>query len=233
MAKLEVKDFTKWLKEQVGNCYLWGGQGESVYDLVRTLAKKNNQSNENTEKMLAYMKRNGARDIKFYDCSGLGVTYLLANKAITSDMTAAMLYDKCTPIKDNEVTEGCWAFLKNTSGKIYHIGYVVDNDMVIHAFNQEKGIIMEKRSVRKWIYAKPTFAFAFENAQKPNLDTLNIGDKVILTKDVKGYNTANNALKGKNPTVTYSSGEYYVYKFYKNAVNITKNKNVPGAWVLL
>jgi hypothetical protein len=232
MAKLDVKDFSKWLKEQVGNAYCWGAQGETVYDLVRKFAKGRNQSDEKTDKMLSYMKKYGARDIKFYDCSGLGVCYLLDKKAITEDTTAAGLYRKCTPVKDTEVTEGCWAFLKNDSG-IYHIGYVVDNDMVIHAFNQEKGVIMEKRTARKWIYAKPDFAFTFKTAQIAPKEPLKIGDKVTLTKSVKGYNTADNALKAKNPTVTYPSGEYYVYKFYKNAVNITKNKNVPGAWVLL
>lgn len=232
MAKLDVNDFSKWLKEQVGNAYCWGAQGETVYDLVRKFAKGRNQSDEKTDKMLAYMKKYGARDIKFYDCSGLGVCYLLEKKAITEDTTAAGLYIKCTPVKDNEVTEGCWAFLKNDSG-IYHIGYVVDNDMVIHAFNQEKGVIKEKRSARKWIYARPDFAFTFTKPQKPQIDTLAVGDKVTLTENVKGYNTADNALKGKNPTVTYGKGEYFVYKFYKNAVNITKNKNVPGAWVLL
>lgn len=231
MAKLNVKEFSAWLKEQVGNAYLWGGQGETVYSLVKNLAKSKGQSEENTQKMLEYMKRYGARDIKFYDCSGLGITYLLEKKAISSDMTAAMLYQKCEPIKENEVTEGCWCFLKNNSG-IYHIGYVVDNDMVVHAFNQEKGVIMEKRNARKWIYAKPTFAFAFEIAQKPQYGTLNAGDKVTLAQSIKGYNTADNALKRINPTVTYSSGTYYVYKKYNGSVNISKKKGVAGAWVV-
>ena len=231
MAKLIVKEFTAWLKEQVGNAYMWGGQNESVYDLVKILAEKKGQSSAKTEKMLEYMKKYGARDIRFFDCSGLGVTYLLEKKAITSDTTASGLYKKCEPINESEVVEGCWCFLKNDSG-IYHIGYVVDNDMVVHAFNQEKGVIMERRTARKWIYAKPTFAFAFESAQKPNVATLNIGDKVTLTESVKGYNTANNALKGIDHVAIYPSGTYYVYKKYKNVVNISKSKNVPGAWVM-
>lgn len=232
MEKLVVTDFTKWLKEQVGNAYMWGGQNESVYELVKELAKKKGQSNSSTDKMLSYMKRYGARDIKFFDCSGLGVTYLLEKKAITSDMTASMLYQKCTPIKENEVVEGCWCFLKNSNG-IYHIGYIVDNDMVVHAYNQEKGVIMEKRTARKWIYARPDFAFAFEKQQNAPVSTLNVGDKVTITESIKGYNTADNALKGCNPTVTYGKGEYYVYKIHKGSVNISKKKDVPGAWVIL
>lgn len=232
MAKLNVDDFSKWLKEQVGNAYCWGAQGETVYGLVRKFAKGRSQSDEKTDKMLAYMKKYGARDIKFYDCSGLGVCYLLEKKAITEDTTAAGLYRKCTPVKDTEVTEGYWAFLKNENG-IYHIGYVVDNDMVIHAFNQEKGVIMEKRTARKWIYARPDFAFAFEKSQKPQYDKLSVGDKVTLAESIKGYNNADNAIKGKNSTVTYPSGIYYVYKKHNGSVNISKTKGVPGAWVLL
>jgi cell wall-associated NlpC family hydrolase len=232
MPKLNVKDFSAWLMEQVGNAYLWGGQGESVYDLVRKFAKSKNQSDEKTTKTLSYMKKYGSRDIKFYDCSGLAVKYLLEHKAITSDTTASGLYKKCTPISEGDVVEGCWAFLKNESG-IYHIGYVVDNDMIVHAFNQEKGVILEKRTERKWFYARPDFAFAFDTAQNAQKEPLKIGSKVTLTKSVNGYNTANNALKSKDTTVTYPVGEYYVYKFYGKAVNITKKKGVPGAWVVL
>lgn len=233
MAKLNVRDFTEWVKDQVGNAYMWAGQGERLYDIIAMYADRNYQSESNTVKMLGFLEDKGIQDIRFYDCSGLGVTYLLANKAISCDTTAAGLYNKCEPIKDNEVTEGCWGFLKDSSGKIYHIGYVVDNDMIVHAFNQEKGVIIEKRTARKWIYARPDFAFAFDKPQKPLYDTLSVGDKVTIAESIKGYNTADNALKGKNPTVTYSKGEYYVYKKYNGAVNITRKKGTAGAWVVL
>ena len=43
---------------------------------------------------------------------------------------------------------------------------------------------MEKRTARKWIYAKPDFAFAFKTAQNAPKEPLKIGDKVTLTKSV-------------------------------------------------
>ncbi len=233
MGKLPVKEFTKWAKEQVGSAYLWGGQGESVYELVKQLAKKNGQSEDKTEKMLAYMKKMGAKDIKFFDCSGLIIKYLIENKGLAYDTTAAGLYKLCAPITESQVEEGDWCFLKDSSGKIYHIGCVVDNDMVVHAFNQEKGVIMEKRTARKWIYARPEFAFDFSGLQKSTYDYLTVGGTVTITKDIKGYNTADNALKGKNPTVTYSKGTYCVYKKCKGSVNISKKKGCAGAWVVL
>lgn len=233
MGELSVKDFSKWAKAQVGNAYLWGGQGESVYELVKQLAKKNGQSEENTEKMLACIKKMGSKDIKFFDCSGLIIRYLIDNRGLAYDTTAAGLYKLCDSINESQVEEGDWCFLRNSSGEIYHIGVIVDNDMVVHAFNQEKGVIMEKRTERKWIYARPDFAFSFESAQNAQISNLKVGDKVTLTESIKGYNTADNALKGKNPTVTYGKGTYYVYKKYNGSVNITRNKGVAGAWVVL
>lgn len=233
MAKLNVKEFSTWLKAQVGMPYLWGGQNETLFDLIRKLAKNKNQSTEKTNQMLKFLENMGIKDVHFFDCSGLIVTYLLKNKVITYDTTAAGLYKKCTPIDASEISEGCWGFLKDKDGDIYHVGVLVDNDKMVHAFNQQKGVIIEDRKIRKWIYARPDFAFAFENPQKPQYDTLSVGDKVTITQSIKGYNNADNAFKAKNPTVTYPSGTYYVYKKHNGAVNITRTKGVPGAWVVL
>jgi hypothetical protein len=228
----ELLDFLEYVESKVGCPYLWGGQGETLYDIVAKYAKGKSQSEANTVKMLGFMEDHGIKDTQFFDCSGLAVKWLLEHDKIDYDMTAAGLYRKCTPITEKEVDTGCWCFLKNSNG-IYHIGYLVDKNTVVHAFNQEKGVIKEKRTARKWIYARPDFAFSFKTTQNAPKEPLKIGDKVTLTKSVKGYNTADNALKGKNPTVTYGGGEYYVYKFYKNAVNISKKKGSAGAWVVL
>lgn len=228
----DLLDFLEYIESKVGCPYLWGGNGETLYDIVAKYAKGKNQSENATVKMLGFMEDNDIKDTQFFDCSGLAVKWLLEHGKINSDTTAAGLCRLCTPIKDSEVTTGCWCFLKNSNG-IYHIGYVVDNDMVIHAFNQEKGVIKEKRTARKWIYARPDFAFTFTSAQNVQISDLKIGDKVTLSKSVKGYNTADNALKGKNPTVTYPKGTYYVYKISNGVVNISRIKRVPGAWVVL
>lgn len=227
----ELLDFLEYVESKVGCCYCWGCQGETLYDIVAKYAKGKNQSESKTIKMLSFMEDNGIKDTQFFDCSGLGVKWLLEHGKIKEDTTAAGLYRLCTPIKENEVTTGCWCFLKNDNG-IYHIGYLVDDNTSVHAYNQEKGVIKEKRTNRKWIYARPDFAFAFEKPQKPKYDDLSVGDKVKLTESIKGYNNADNALKGKNPTVTYPSGTYYVYKKHNGSVNVSRTKGVPGAWVV-
>lgn len=228
----DLLDFLEYVESKVGCPYCWGGNGETLYDIVAKYASGKGQSDKKTVKMLGFMEDHGIKDTQFFDCSGLGVKWLLDHDKIDHDTTAAGLYRKCTPITEKELITGCWCFLKKDNG-IYHIGYLVDDNTVVHAFNQEKGVIKEKRTARKWIYARPDFAFAFTKPQKPQIDTLAVGDKVTLTESVKGYNTADNALKGKNPTVTYGKGEYYVYKIHNGSVNITKKKGSAGAWVVL
>lgn len=228
----ELLDFLEYVESKVGCCYCWGGQGETLYDIVAKFAKGKNQSENNTVAMLGFMEDSGIKDTQFFDCSGLGVKWLLDHGKIEYDTTAAGLYRKCTPITEKEVTTGCWCFLKNSNG-IYHIGYLIDDDTAVHAFNQAKGVIKENRNARKWIYARPDFAFAFEKPQKPLYDTLSVGDKVTIDKDIKGYNDECSALKGGKESVIYPKGSYYVYKKSMGSVNITRNKSVPGAWVVL
>lgn len=203
---LNRKDFSKWLKERVGCPYLWGGQGESIYGLIKKLAQQKGQGDDSTTKMLAFLEKNGTKDQIFYDCSGLGVAYLLKKGVLKVDTTAAGLYDKCKPVDAAEVVEGDWGFLKK-SGKVYHVGYVVDNDMIVHAYNQEKGVIIEKRTARQWIYARPEFAFDFSDVEKKETAVeyvVKSGD--TLGKIAKKYNTSvDNIVKAnraKYPKIT-------------------------------
>lgn len=211
MGRLSVKDFSKWLKQQVGMPYLWGGNGESLFDSIRELSAKKNQSKENTETMLSFIQKNLTGDIRFFDCSGLGVSYLLKNKGIAYDTTAKGLYRLCDPLNESQVVEGDWCFLKDSGGNIYHIGYVVDNDMVVHAFNQEKGVIMEKRTARKWFYARPNFAFDFSDLDENKKETVTVKEYVVnsgdtLWKIANKYGTTVNAIvnsnKEKYPRIT-------------------------------
>lgn len=211
MGRLSIKDFSKWLKEQVGSAYLWGGQGESVFELVESLAKRNNQSDAATAITLRYLSSHGTRDIRFFDCSGLAVRYLLDNKGLAYDTTAAGLYRLCDPVKDSEIREGDWCFLCDSGNNIYHIGYIVDNDMVVHAFDQEKGVIMEKRSNQNWIYARPEFAFDFSALEENKEETVTAKEYVVnsgdtLWKIANKYGTTVNAIvnanKEKYPRIT-------------------------------
>ena len=226
MPKVKVSEFVSYIKSTVGNAYLWGGQGETLFELVEDLAEKKGQSKVNTDKMLSFMKSSGVKDITFFDCSGLAVNFLLKNKAITSDMTADMLYKKCDKITRSDAQIGDWVFL-GTSSKKTHIGYITGENEVVHAYNQSKGVIKEKLDARSnWYFGRPNFCMEFDNIK---VET----DKIVIEQSLRAYNTAKDAELGRNPKLTYAPGEYYIYKKYGKATNITRKKGTPGAWVVI
>ncbi len=62
---------------------------------------------------------------------------------------------------------------------------------------------------------------------------LEAGMKIETLKDYPAYNSADQAKKAGATSLLYRAGSYYIYKVYNGAVNITKKKGVPGAWVIL
>lgn len=58
------------------------------------------------------------------------------------------------------------------------------------------------------------------------------GDTVHIDEDVVVYNSESDALKARNPRKTYPAGDYYVYKVSGQCVNISKNRLLPGGWIL-
>lgn len=233
MPKAKVSEFVPYIKSKVGAAYLWGGQGESIYGLIRELAKENGQADSKTDKMITYLEEQGACDMEFYDCSGLGVKFLLEKDAVGYDMTADGFYRKCKKIDKSEVKEGDMGFLVNVNGKATHIGYVVNRKTIVHALNQTRGVIEENINNRKWVFGRPDFCLEYDLEEKIDIATLKIGDKITIDKAVLGYNTAANAKGGVNPVSTYPSGTYYVFRVYSGTVNITRTKGTPGAWVAL
>lgn len=232
--KVKASEFIKWVESKVGCPYLWGGQGETLFDMVRKYCATKSQSKEATEKMITFLKKKGVVDKEFYDCSGLGVKYLLDLGAIKYDMTANGLYKKCALISMDEVRAGDWVFFIE-DGRAVHIGYMVTDSEVVHALDQTVGVIREKLSEsRGWNGAgRPEFCMIYDLPQKVDTNNLKYGDKITTTKDLNGYSNADNAFRGLKPVCTYSAGTYYVYKVYNGAVNITRHKGIPGAWVVL
>lgn len=231
--KVKTSEFIKWVESKVGCPYLWGGQGETLFDMVRKYCATKSQSKEATEKMITFLKKKGVVDKEFFDCSGLGVKYLLDHGALKYDTTADGLYKKCVLISMDEVRAGDWVFFIKDRRAV-HIGYMVTDTEVVHALDQTVGVIREKLSANKeWNgVGRPEFCMEYDLPQNTTTDDLKPGDK-ITTTDIKVYKTADNALKGKNAVCTYSAGTYYVYKVYNGAVNITRHKGIPGAWVVL
>lgn len=232
--KVKTSEFIRWVESKVGCPYLWGGQGETLFDMVRKYCATKSQSLAATEKMITFLKKKGVVDKEFFDCSGLGVDFLLSYGALKHDTTADGLYRKCVLIDKSEVRAGDWAFFLD-GARAYHIGYMVTNDIIVHALDQEVGVIREKLSDRdEWVaFGRPEFCMEYDLVEEVDFNNLKAGDKITTTKSLKGYGNADNALKGDKSVCTYSAGTYYVYKVHRGAVNITRHKGIAGAWVVL
>lgn len=67
---------------------------------------------------------------------------------------------------------------------------------------------------------------------QPATSIPNVGQTIKISNSISGHNNAADAMAGRNRTTTYKAGTYYIYKKYTNgAINITRVKGTPGAWV--
>ena len=58
-----------------------------------------------------------------------------------------------------------------------------------------------------------------------------IGKQYHVVTSVYGYISASDAVSDKNRKVTVKPGTYYIYNETSTAVNVTKTKSSPGAWI--
>lgn len=137
-------------------------------------------------------------------------------------------------------------------------GYVstttnVRNTPTGYVIGQNKaGTYIEGIKVGDWIWfdyngviaATYDFSLLDKYDMKIPTDTTNIvGAPILIERELKngtyypvfvklsGYLTAENAENGINPIKTFEPGNYFIYKTEGNLINITTNKNVPGAWI--
>lgn len=168
-----LKEFNRYLESKVGNSlYVWGAQGESLKSVVRTWVKRKENSANNVNRVMAFLDKLLPQDFYFYDCSGLGVDWLLKQRLIKSDMTAAGLYNMCTKIGKSQLQCGDWVFL-NQGGKIGHIGYVVDDKLnVIECKGREYGVIKQPLSKGAWnAFGRPDKIFKEEDTSSSNVSS--------------------------------------------------------------
>lgn len=153
---IKNETFIKYLKEQLGSCYLWGGQGESLEALKKdnfALVYKKETTEANAKRVIDYITKNEKKypEMKAYDCSGLLVNLLLQEKEVTSDMTANTIFNKCKQITKAELRKGDFVFRWNAKKtKVEHIGYYIGDNKVIHSKGRAYGVIEEDITKSTW-----------------------------------------------------------------------------------
>ena len=152
--------FIEYLKPQVGTAiYVWGGQGQTFKTRAKMVAfiKKMETSTKNANRAIALLDKRLAagipiKEIAAYDCSGLGVDFLLEEGLISKDTTAnGLYYNQCTAISKSDLQAGDLVFKKySTKNKVYHVGIYIGNGEVVHAKGRDYGVVREPISATKW-----------------------------------------------------------------------------------
>lgn len=148
-----LQEFFSYLQEQVdnGSVYVLGAQGQTGDDITESWIKvREHYISKNYTRAINHWKSQidkGYAALRAYDCSGLGMYWLYNKKKLYSgDLNAHGMYGQCDPITRKELKPGDWVFRKNSLGRKYHVGYVVDGELnVIECKGRDDGVV--KRSL--------------------------------------------------------------------------------------
>lgn len=158
MKKGNIDEFCAYLEQQVAHhsMYVWGGQGQTGNQITEYWIRKMEQ-NTGGKKVDGHYKTYADIAVDFwkkqcelgyhdvmsaYDCSGLGVHWLLMADVIATDRTSNGMFRMC------DVTDkphrGYWVFRLNDEGRATHIGYCISDSEVIHAKGRQDGVVREQ-----------------------------------------------------------------------------------------
>ena len=163
MIQLNLNDYISYLEQQVANhsIYVWAAQGQGYNVISDAWIRKMETSEVNANRAIKnWHKQVDAgygKVLKAFDCSGLGMYYLMMKMAII-DMTADRMYkDLCDPITKAQLRRGDWVFKQDSTGKKTHVGYIVDDTLrVIEAQGRDAGVVKRALSANKWnCYGRP------------------------------------------------------------------------------
>lgn len=148
-----LNDFIEYLKEQIGQPYLWGGQHTKLtpenYISVIEDRETDGSYDDGTSYVDAVIefceeKFDEGKPVLFaYDCSGLGAYWLQnVKRIIPHDANANSLMHMCSQLNTPEPPEkGWWVFRTDSNGKAVHVGYMVDNTHLIEAKGRKYGVV--------------------------------------------------------------------------------------------
>lgn len=153
MAKIKLSEFNKYLNEQVGQPYLWGGQHTLLtpanYKTVITKHEKDASNRAKVERYCEDKFASGITELYGYDCSGLGMYYLQnLTHTLPHDLSANGMMGQCDIV--DEPKRGYWLFRVNSDGKATHIGYMVSDTELVEARGRTYGVVRRRYVNRDW-----------------------------------------------------------------------------------
>lgn len=152
--------FIEYLKEQIGEPYVWGGQHTRLTPntYVSIIEKKEHDKGgyaggpSYAEAAIDFCKEKfeqGASVLYAYDCSGLGCYWLYNLKHLyRGDVNANTMMNRCD-LKNDLPKKGWWVFRLNGK-RASHIGYMIDDKYLIEAKGRKYGVVKTEFKTKDW-----------------------------------------------------------------------------------
>lgn len=227
-----LNDFINYLEQEVafGSVYVLGAQGQRYPFADKWLMTREHDSQSNVNRIKKTLEKRIAdgydpNNIGAFDCSGLGMYYLIKEGYLSSDLNANGMRGQCEVIDKANLKRGDWVFVMD-GGRATHIGYVVNDNLdVIEARGRDYGVVKTKLAERNWNhYGRPKMFKADIEAPKTIKQELKKGDKGDEVKAVQLALIANGYSLPKYGADSSFGGETYnaVCKLQK-ALGVAQN----------
>jgi hypothetical protein len=148
-----LEEFIEYLKAQVGQPYLWGGQHTKLTpENYITVIDKKETDEEYRLQAEAFCEKKfseGAEVLYAYDCSGLGCYWLYNLKHLyKGDVNANTMMGR-TKLITTAPKRGYWVF-KRSGSRAPHIGYMVSDTTLIEAKGRKYGVVETAFREKDW-----------------------------------------------------------------------------------
>lgn len=155
-----VDKFIAYLKEQLGQPYLWGGQHtrltpENYVEVIEKKEAGRGKYPDGTTYAQAAIDfcrakfDEGATVLYAYDCSGLGCYWLYnLTHLYKCDVNANTMMHRCE-LRAEPPKRGWWVF-RLDGQRASHIGYMIDNEYLIEAKGRKYGVVKTRFRTKDW-----------------------------------------------------------------------------------
>lgn len=172
-----VNDFIAYLKKQVGEPYLWGGQHTKLTpeNYVRVIERKEagrggyKDGTTYAQAAIEFCAAKfdaGATVLYAYDCSGLGCYWLYnLTHLYKGDVNANTMMHRCE-LREEPPKRGWWVF-RLDGKRASHIGYMIDDQYLIEAKGRKYGVVKTRFKAKSWACWGIPQVFADELTPQP------------------------------------------------------------------
>ena len=155
-----LKEFIEYLKEQLGEPYVWGGQHTRLTPENYVAVIKKREANTGgynggptyEQAAIDFCKKKfdeGAEVLYAYDCSGLGCYWLYnLQHLFKSDVNANTMMHRCT-IVSTPPKKGYWLF-KQSGTRATHVAYMISDKEFIEAEGRMWGVVQREFRSKEW-----------------------------------------------------------------------------------